>query len=127
MSMFSVEDSRKLLEQANLFYYNSDEEEADECRQMLNMNDVWAWACADGQEVSDDQLQEVADLFWRYGWCGVLYWVSQQNNNCRSEFFDNNRFIDFVEQEEKIRKEIPDSSTRAYRDIVYEIGKHHDL
>jgi hypothetical protein len=123
--MFSIEDSRKLLEQADLFYYNSDEEESQsgECRQMLNMNDVWGWACADGQTVSDDQLQEVADLFWRYGWCGILYWVSKQNDNCRSEFFDNNRFIDFVEQEEKLRKEIPDSSTRAYKNITYEIGK----
>jgi hypothetical protein len=121
--MFSVEDSRKLLEQANLFFYNSDEEEYKECYQMLNMNDVWAWACADGQEVPDDKLQEVADLFWRYGNCGILYWVSKQNHNCRSEFFDNNRFIDFVEQEEKLRKEIPSSDERAYKKITYTIGE----
>jgi hypothetical protein len=86
------------------------------------MNDVWAWACADGQYVPDEKLPEVAELFWRYGWAGILYWVSKENGNMRSEFVDNNRFIDFVTHEEQLRKEFPDSDERAYKKISYTIG-----
>jgi len=124
MSMFSKEEARKLLEQAGVFFYTRDEEEDwEECPQTLNMNDVWAWACSDGERIEDEQLPEVAELFFLYGWCGILYWVSKQNNNLRSEFLDNNRFIDFVEQEEKLRKEVPNSSDRAYKKITYTLGE----
>jgi hypothetical protein len=40
----------------------------------------------------------------------------------RSEFLDNNRAIDFVRNEEAIRKDIPSSSKRAYHNAVYTLG-----
>ena len=58
----------------------------------------------DFEYVSDEELPKVANLFWNYGWCGILYWASKKNNGMKSEFFDNNRFIEFVENEEKIMK-----------------------
>lgn len=118
--MFTIEQARALLNAANVFFEDDDMEGFE---QVLNMNDVWGWACADAQAVPDDKLIEVAELFWRYGWCGILYWVIQQGEWGPSEFLDNNRFIDFVRHEEKLRKEVPDSSTRAYKKLVYTLGK----
>ena len=129
--MFDTEKARKLLNEANVFfgdYSHDDDSEEDkkhnkEMMQTLNMNDTWAWACADGEYVPDDKLSEVARLFWLYGNAGLLYWVSNQNGGMRSEFLDNNRAIDFVTHEEKLCKDIPDSSKRAYKKIVYKLGK----
>jgi len=39
-----------------------------------------------------------------------------------SEFHDNNRMIDFVAQEEKLRTDVPDNSKRAYTQICYTLG-----
>ena len=81
---------------------------------ILNMNDVWGWATAWGEEIPPDQLQEVMRLIERYGYCGALYWVSKRHDDMRSEFEDINRFVDFVRHEESILKEEPDSNRRAY-------------
>lgn len=124
--MFSVEQARELLGKAGLFFDADDGDDTEESRQKmaqtLNMNDVWGWACADGKYVPDDKLPELAALFYRYGWAGVLYWVSEQSGGMRSEFHDNNRFIDFVRHEERLRKEIPEDSQRAYKKIQYILG-----
>ncbi len=90
---------------------------------ILNQNDVWAWGCAMGELVKREEIPELADLAMRYGWCGILYWVSKKNNDLRSEFVDNNRFIDFVANEERIRKEEPDIDKRAYYKVSYTIGE----
>jgi hypothetical protein len=82
---------------------------------VLNMNDTWCWASAWGEEIPDDKIVEVASLFKRYGDCGLLYWVSEQNDGMRSEFEDINRFVDFVRQEEQVRKDVPES-TKSSRD-----------
>ena len=92
--MFDINSARKLLRAGDVFFDEDDDE--PELNQTLNMNDDWCWASADGQYVPDEKLVEVAALFWRYGWAGILYWVSEQNDHMRSEFLDNNRFIDFV-------------------------------
>ena len=124
MEMFTIEEARKLLKQARVFFYNDDHDDEDsKWPQTLNMNDTWAWACSDGQYVTNKQLPEVAGLFWKYGNAGILYWVSKQTNDQRSEFYDNNRMIDFVAHEEKIRKEFPGSTERAYKKISYTIGE----
>lgn len=121
----TIDDARKLLETAGVFY-GPDDELADyqskRFAQMLNMNDVWGWATADGEYVEDEELPEVARLFWDYGWCGILYWVSEKRGHMKSEFEDNNRFIEFVRNEEAIKKEIPGSSERAYAKRSYTIG-----
>ena len=87
MSIFN--DSKQaveFLDKAGVFYSSKDSPRE------LNMNDVWCWACADGEEVKEEEMIEVAELFWNYGWCGILYWVSKKNDNMKSEFLDNNRF-----------------------------------
>ena len=122
MAMFTIEKARKLLNEADVFF-DVDEEDDPKMTQVLNMNDVWGWACADGQEVPDEKLPEVAELFWNYGFAGILYWVSEQNDGMRSEFHDNNRFIDFVRNEEQLKKEVPGHSERAYKKIAYTLGK----
>ena len=119
MSM-SQERARRILDAAGVFF--GDLEDGPEWKQTLNMNDVWAWASADGEYVTDEELPRLAELFWSYGWCGILYWVSQKNDGMRSEFVDVNRFIDFVAHEEAIREELPNSSARAYAKRQYIIG-----
>lgn len=89
---------------------------------VLNMNDTWAWAMAWGVDIPDDKLVEVAKLFVTYGHCGLLYWVSEQEGGMRSEFEDINRFVDFVRHEEKIRKDVPESTKRAYKKVAYTLG-----
>ena len=121
--IFNIEESKELLIAAQVFFDTDDWEETPETvnRYVLNMNDVWGWASSDCEEVKEDELPELARLFFNYGWCGILYWVSEKNNGMRSEFFDNNRFIDFVMNEEKLRKEVPNSSDRAYKKISYKL------
>lgn len=144
MARFTVESARKFLYAAEVFYYNDPTEEMagiereygdrwtpelaaewrseiDHMPQTLNMNDVWGWACADCYRVPDDQLVECADLFWRYGWCGILYFVSVHTENQRSEFLDNNRAIDFVRHEVENAKG-KTSSQAAYAKLTYTLG-----
>lgn len=122
MSRFDTESARTFLKAADVFFDLEDCDGDPKWAQMLNMNDVWGWACADCEYVPDDKLSEVAELAWRYGWAGILYWVSEARGGERSEFHDNNRFIDFVRHEEKLRKEIPGSSARAYHKLTYTLG-----
>lgn len=95
---------------------------SDEGELQLNMNDTWGWALAWCPTVPADEVKEVARLFRLYGNAGLMYWHSCKEDNMRSEFHDNNRAIDFVRHEEQYRKEIPDSSKRAYTRIQYTIG-----
>lgn len=118
MSMGAITDGFKLLEAAGLFFEPDDEMGPH----WLNMNDVWGWACGDAEEVTEADAPELARLFRNYGWCGVLYWVSEKRGGATSEFLDNNRFIEFVRHEETLRKEVPDSSTRAYKKLAYKLG-----
>jgi len=128
--VFDIKTARNLLTQASVFFNDySEEDDTDEDKeynkkmmQTLNMNDTWAWACADGEYVPDDKLPEVARLFWYYGQSGLLYWASEQNDQLRSEFHHYNRAIDFVRHEENLVKKIPDHSTRAYTKINYTLG-----
>ena len=123
--MFSVENARKLLETAGVFFgpeFDEDEDQDEPLAQTLNLNDTFCWACADGEYVSDDELPRLAGLFWHYGWCGILYWVNEKRGQERVEFADVNRFIDFVRHEEVIRQEIPNDSLRAYAKRQYIVG-----
>lgn len=117
--MFTQEEATQLLENAHVFYPIDGDDTMDE--HVLNMNDTWAWATAWGEKVEDQDLIEVAELFWRYGNAGLLYWMSGRHDGMRSEFYDNNRAIDFVENEERIRREFPDSTARAYHKESYTI------
>ena len=121
----NIAEARKLLEAADVFF-GADPDEPPELAQTLNMNDTWGWACADGEYVPDEELPEVARLFWAYGHCGLLYWVSERNDQRRSEFHDINRAIEFVRYEEHIRKTIPNDTKRAYTYRCYVIGEFNN-
>lgn len=88
----------------------------------MNMNDTWAWASSWSVAVCSDQVAEVASLFRTYGRAGLMYWHSCQENDMRSEFHHYNRAVEFVRNEERIRKETPGSSELAYRQVEYVIG-----
>lgn len=120
--MNDIEEARELLTKADVFFGDYEDEDFPKLKQTLNMNDVWCWACADGEYVSDEELPEVARLYRAYGYCGILYWVSQKNGGMRSEFLDINRFIDFVKHEEDFIKEVPDWDERAYKQMTYTLG-----
>lgn len=122
MVMFTEHDARELLRAAQLFF-DVDEDDDPGFEQMVNLSDTFAWACADGEKVADEELPQVAELFWRYGWCGILYWVNEKRGGGRAEFADVNRFIDFVREEERIRQEQPESTKRAYLKREYVIGR----
>lgn len=111
------DEALKLLNASQIFF---DDEDIGEC--MINLNDVFGWACADTEKVEDEEIVEVAELFGKYGWCGILYWVSKKRGGQRSEFLDNNRFIDFVSNEEKLIKQEPDTDKRAYLKYSYTLG-----
>jgi hypothetical protein len=120
--MFSKDSALRLLNSADVFYgSDADSDSESEEAHTLNMNDTWCWASAWGEEVKDDELVAVATLFWRYGNAGLLYWVSQKHEAMRSEFYDNNRAIEFVENEERIRLAYPNSTARAYHEESYTI------
>lgn len=125
--MFTVETARELLQKAGVFYADSPEDlfEGDSPNELqtINFNDTWCWASAWGEYVPDDELLNVADLFWRYGWCGLLYWCSSRNDRMKSEFHDVNRYVQFVREEEAIRDALPGSSQRAYAKRVYTLGE----
>lgn len=112
-------DALAKLTTAGVFYGADDED--PEMAQTLNMNDTWCWGSAWGEYVPDDQLVEVWWLFFMYGWCGLLYWVSKKDNGRRSEFYHYNRMIEFVENEERLRQQFPKSSALAYHQASYEI------
>ena len=118
--------AREFLKNAGVFFYDDPSElnEGDSVvlLQTINTSDTWAWACADGEYVPDEELPEVARLYHWYGWCGILYWASERNKQMSSEFRDVNRFIEFVRNEEGIRKEVPDDSKRAYAKREYTLG-----
>lgn len=121
--MFSIPDARKLLESAGVFF-DLDEEDGPKWGQTINLNDAFYWACSDCQYVEDEELPRLAELFWRYGNAGVMYWVAVEKRNGEvPEFLDVRRQIEFVQHEEAIRLEEPSSSKRAYLQREYTIGK----
>ena len=118
---FRVEEARELLIAADVFFGETEDEDS-KFAQMLDMNDTWSWASADGEYVPDEDLPEVARLFSKYGWCGLLYWTSERRDQMRSEFADVNRFVEFVRAEEAICREECNDSKRAYLKREYMLG-----
>jgi hypothetical protein len=123
MSKYSIEEARQLLTAAGVFfgaYFPEDDKVLD---QSLNLNDVFGWGGSDTEYVSDEELPRVAELFFRYGFPGIEYWVAEEKRGgLVPEFYDVQREIQFVKAEENIRKEIPQHSKRAYTKKQYTIG-----
>lgn len=108
-----------LLRAADVLWEKDDEHN----ERLIIFNDVWCWGSADCEALPDAEVPRVAELFKRYGWCGLLYWCSEKRGGCRSEFKDNNRFIDFVKAEEALVASVPDSNKRAYTRLTYQLGE----
>jgi hypothetical protein len=135
-----IEEARTQLEMAGVFYHTRKDlaearagewgewvtedylKEMENELQELNMNDVWGWALAYGVKVADEDLPELARLYHAYGYCGVLYWVAEKDGWERSEFNDITRYVEFVRNEEAIKKELPGSNARAYAKRGYVLG-----
>lgn len=117
-----IESSKKLLSAAGLFFYGIGECEDPEDECVLNMNDTWAWACAFGQKVEDNDMPEVCRLFINYGFCGVLYWVSEKNDGMQSEFSHINRMVQFVRNEERIMHLSDGATNYAFSKAQYLIS-----
>lgn len=45
------------------------------------LNDTWYWGTADSEDIPDDQIKIVGDLFIRYGQAGLYYWVAQRRGH----------------------------------------------
>jgi hypothetical protein len=121
--MFTVDSARELLTKADIFFGCDDPEDDPKWAQMINLNDAFCWACSDAEYVEDSELPRLAELFWRYGNAGVNYWVLvEKRGGEKPEFVDVQRQVEFVTQEEAIRKEEPSSSKRAYLKRQYTIG-----
>ena len=44
------------------------------------LNDTFAFAYADAEEIPKDEIKEVADLYRQYGCMGPIYWASKRRN-----------------------------------------------
>jgi hypothetical protein len=108
----------KLLSACPNYYCDNEETPKYRC---ITMNDVWGWACSDGIDLTDDNVVRIAELYNRYGFGGFLYYQVEIGEWSGSEFTDNNRFIQFVAQEETVRRLVPDSNKRAYHKTEYTI------
>lgn len=121
--MFTIDSARELLTKAGIFFGCDDPDDDPKYAQMINLNDAFYWACSDAEYVEDSELPRLAELFFRYGNAGVNYWVLiEKRGGEKPEFVDVQRQVEFVTQEEAIRKEEPSSSKRAYLKRQYTIG-----
>lgn len=125
--MSDTEAALKFLQQAGIFYEGDDDDDTEDgrkTRQTINLNDAFYWACSDSEYVEDSELPRVSELFWRYGIGGVYYWVAvEKRDNEVPQFVDVRRQIEFVRQEEQIRKDVPSDSARAFKKVQYTIGE----
>ena len=70
----------------------------------LNMNDTFAFACADDEEVPDDKIVEVTNLYRKFGYDGLTYWVSKQRNWMMPHAPDGPMFKAAAKEIKRIRK-----------------------
>lgn len=71
----------------------------------VNLNDAWFWALSDSYPVKIEDMKEVNNLIFHYGWCGLQYWVAKKGEmDINSiEFNHARRHIQFVKNEEALR------------------------
>jgi hypothetical protein len=79
------------------------------------MNDTFAYACADCEEVPDDKINEVAKLFRLYGGAGLDYWVSEQRG------YDPGieKYAKEVKRIRKLEKKKPSKGEKMKKKIIF--------
>lgn len=98
--------------------YYFDEEGAHQ--HFIVMNDVWGWATSDCFRVNDENVGELSRLYGAYGRAGFFYYQADVLDEYKdSEFEDVSRALNFVRQEERIRKEYPKA---YYAKCSYTLG-----
>ena len=112
-----AEEAWALLKACPLYRHDPE----DSPHHYIIMSDVWAWALGDAIKLTDENVVRVAELYDRYGFCGLLYHEIERGRYTCSEFTDYNRMIQFVENEERIRREVTDLNRRGYHKAEYTI------
>jgi len=83
---------------------------------MLNFNDVWGWACADGEVVPPDEIKTVARLF--RAWAGRACSTGQPQSGRPALRIQGQQPVHrLVAREEALIAAVPDSNKRAYMDL----------
>lgn len=120
----TIAEARDFLNAFQVFY-EYDKNDPLGLNQTINLNDTFAWGCADSEFVADDEMMRLAELAWDYGFGGILYWVAIEKRkwdlSC-IEFENTRRRVEFVIQEEAVKERVPDYATRAYTKCEYMIG-----
>ena len=68
------------------------------------LNDTWAWACADCEDIPPEDYDEVAALFRHYGMAGVFWWVYQKRKTY-PEFPDYKEMILCVDRMQQAKED----------------------
>lgn len=66
--------------------------EGEKSKYMLNMNDVFGWGCADGEDVEENEYAEVIRLYELYGYDGLNYWVANKRG-----YLEDPGFIELID------------------------------
>ena len=84
---------------------------------VLDMNDTFYYACADGEEVKPEEIKEVARLFRWYGFPGLNYWVAGKRGH-DPEIPQHREEVEYVRGKEK--KEPTEPETRLIHESEHE-------
>jgi hypothetical protein len=58
----------------------------------INVSDTFAYACADAEEITVDDLEELQNLYIKYNWEGLVAWVAKKRNYLPLEKYQNEKF-----------------------------------
>ena len=81
----------------DVIYLEKADEEIIMC---VLMNDIFAWACADQEDITLEDIPLIYQLNKEYGYAGVIAWVSKKRGYEPQEAFD--RTNNYLEAQEKV-------------------------
>lgn len=74
-----IEAIAKLVE-ADVLFDDSDFGDGTGNKVFVNLNDTFAYACSDAEEIPNDQLEEIVRIYKRWGDVGLICWTARQRN-----------------------------------------------
>jgi hypothetical protein len=68
----------------------------------VNCNDIWAWACAEGLEITLDELPELCEMYMKDSGWGAIKWACKKRNMrpqkpIRDDMKKDNAWCDMME------------------------------